>query len=201
MTDTPKWAGVLRSIWAVWVAWVWVNYLTQWKVISTIMAVKDSIAWILSWAKIPSLVNTMPIVWKLAPFALPWYAVYKWIKIWREVRVETNSKLKWIWMWLEKWFMTYWVPAALLGVSWLLSLPLSSQVLIAWLTLKWVRHWHKLLMNSISSLKKAPSYLSSLPWKALAWVKKLKPKKRTTPSTPATPPSTQATPPSTPATT
>ncbi|NDK08314.1 hypothetical protein EOM39_03630 [Candidatus Gracilibacteria bacterium] len=201
MTDTPKGAGVLRSIGAVGVAGVGVNYLTQGKVISTIMAVKDSIAGILSGAKIPSLVNTMPIVGKLAPFALPGYAVYKGIKIGREVRVETNSKLKGIGMGLEKGFMTYGVPAALLGVSGLLSLPLSSQVLIAGLTLKGVRHGHKLLMNSISSLKKAPSYLSSLPGKALAGVKKLKPKKRTTPSTPATPPSTQATPPSTPATT
>lgn len=183
MADTPKeWWWVLKSVWAMAVVWAWLEYATKWWVSSTVIAVKDAVAWVLSWGKLPALAKVAPMVWKLAPLALPLVAWYAGYKKWK----AENSN----WRWLERWFMTYWVPAALLWATWLLSLPLTSQVLIAWLTIKWVRHWHKLLMNSISTLKNSPSYLSSLPWKAWAWIKKLKPKKTTSNSTPPSTPAT-----------
>jgi hypothetical protein len=164
------------------VVWAWLEYATNWKVSSTVIAVKDDIAWVLSWGSLPSLSKTVPFIWKLAPLALPLVAWYAGYKKWK----AENS----YWRWLERGFMTYWVPAALLWATWLLSLPLTSQILIAWLTIKWVRHWHKLLMNSISTLKKTPSYLSSLPKKAWWKVKNPFRKKWSSTPTPAPTPTT-----------
>lgn len=195
MADTPKWWWTINSIWALAVAWVWLEYATNWKVTSTLIAVKDAVAWVLSWWQLPSLAKTLPVVWKLAPFAWIWAWIYYGQKKYKDIKTETWSTMKWLYRWIERWTMVFWVPMTLLWAAGLLSVPIAPTILITWLTLKWVRHWHKLLMNSISSLKKTPSYMSSLSWKAWAWVKKLKPKMKTASS--STPPTPTSTPPTT----
>lgn len=155
----------------------WVEYLSWWKISSTILAVKDSVAWIISGTNaIPAISKTLPIIWKLAPFALAWTSIYSWYK---------ETKKSNLWNWVERWLLTYGIPWVALTTLWLLTVPLSSQVLIWWLWMYSVKKLHKAIGESISLLKKSPSYLKWLPWKALSWVKKLKPKKWT-PSTPPT---------------
>lgn len=179
MADTPKWWWTLNSIWALAVTWAWLNYVTEWKVISALTSVKDAVAAILSWESvvIPSLAKAVPIAWKLAPFAWIWAWGYYWYKKYKDIKTETWSTMKWLYRWVERWTMVSWVTLALLSTVWL-SIPIAPAVLMTWLWLKWVRHLHNLVLNSVSTIWKAPSYLSSLPKKALNGVKKLKPWKK-----------------------
>jgi hypothetical protein len=125
MTNTPDWLGSIAKSAALWWATLlWVEHFTG-GVSAVINWTKDAVGWILS----ANGITAWTVAWLAAPFALAPYAVYKWYK---------NAKENWVYRWIERWLVTYWIPAAGLWLLWL-SIPLAIPILTAWAWMYWVR--------------------------------------------------------------
>jgi len=154
--------NILRNT-LTWWAWLWVcEYASNWKVSQVVNYIKDAVTWNLS-STWPILNQTM--VWAAAPFALAWYAWYKWLQ---EIK---NSN---VWNWVQRWCLTYWIPWVAAWALWLLTVPLAPQMLAAGAWMYWIKKLTWAIKDSVSKVWELPGAVASMPkkaWDGVKWIK------------------------------
>lgn len=115
-----------------WWALLWADYLSNWGVwaaANVVYNVSSKVFGILSW--IPLLV----------PWALWWYALYKWLKEEKIYdKVQKSSLIYW-WVWTAAWLLFWSV------------VPFSSLVFWAWAWMYWVKKITSAIKDTFTSIK------------------------------------------------
>ena len=146
-------------------ALIWTEYLSDWLVGTAIEKTTGVVNNILSnvWPA-PQLTA---FAWVAAPFALGWYAAYKWIKE------------EWIYNWVERGLLTYGIGWVAAGLTWVLSIPLAPQILAAWAWMYWIKKIASAISQSVSVVKDSHpidymvGWIANMPGKAWNWLKSM----------------------------
>lgn len=144
-------------------ALVWAEVLSEWMVSWMVKWISAKVSAILSWVKWWQFINAnLPVVWALAPFALWWYALKKWLK---EEKIYNK---------VEKTALTYWWIWTATAVLWLLSVPFSSWMLATWAWMYWVKKIASVIketFTSIKSINPVDYTIKGIKW-IWTWIKK-----------------------------